>query len=109
MYLLRCYAQLARNLRQGKDAADRLLVTRRSFDRFNRQRMLTAGKSQRGNHVSHTSPLQLVEVEDFQSIRWRHDIAYDNLAVSHTAFLRKLYRSFAQDVGGRNDPEYLAS
>src|SRR5438552_2868200 len=109
MYRLRRDAQLPRNLRQRKDAPNCQFAIGRSLNRFDHQSVVTTGKPQCSNHVAYSGPLDIVKVEDFQSIRWRHDVAYDNFAAANAAFPRKLYRSFAQNVRGSDDPEHLVS
>ncbi len=95
VYLVRRNTQLPCNLRQGKNAANRALAC---WNFFNRQGMVTTGESERSNHVAYAGPLNIVEIEDLQSIRRRHDVAYHDSGAANPPFLRKPYRLIAQDV-----------
>src|SRR5664279_38820 len=108
MDLLRRYTQLLRDARQAKDAADGPVRPVPFPGRFNCQRVLTAGTLEGRDHVTDTRALHIVEVEDLETIGRRHDVANGNLVVVKAALLRKLDRSFAQDIRGSDDPEQRA-
>src|SRR5919204_1218907 len=105
------HAELARDLRERKDAAHhgaprRRLEqpSRRNLVKVDHQRVLASGAPQRLEHMPDARALHILVSDRLDELRGRHHVRYGELVAPQAAIDRGAHGALAENVGGADHP-----